>query len=54
MMDEMKLQGEVLLNTSSNQVVGVASDFTSTKKTKNMMDGKATGETHQLATYVNQ
>ncbi|EJK74435.1 hypothetical protein THAOC_03886, partial [Thalassiosira oceanica] len=55
MCDEMKLKGEVLLNTNSNEVVGVTEDFCSTKKIlTSMIDGDAIGESYQPTTHVNQ
>lgn len=55
MCDEMKLKGEVLLNTSNNEVVGVTEEFCSTKRIlTSMIDGNAVGESYQPTTHVNQ
>ena len=55
--DEMKLRKDVIMNVSSNEIIGVTDDFLSTKKIiKSLLDTDADDidDLNEPATYVNQ
>ena len=53
--DEMKLRKDVIMNVSSNDIIGVTDDFISTKKiVKSLLDQDSIEDFDEPATYVNQ